>query len=90
MLELPVSPQALEELRAAVAEGPVVLATRSRGLAEAAVHELAPERPLIAIEPRGAGTIGGLRIALARALLALLLERDETGDERMLLDTQAA
>lgn len=87
MLELPVSPQALEELRAAVAEGPVVLATRSRGLAEAAVHDLAPERPLIAIDPRGAGTIGGLRIDLARALLALLLERDEINDERVLLDT---
>jgi hypothetical protein len=87
MLELPVSPPALEELRAAVAEGPVVLATRSRGLAEAAVHDLAPERPPIAIDPRGAGTIGGLRIDLARALLALLLERDETGDERVLLDT---
>ncbi len=87
MLELPVSPQALEELRAAVAEGPVVLATRSRGLAEAAVHELAPDRPLIAIDPRGAGTIGGLRIDLARALLALLLERDEINEERLLLDT---
>jgi hypothetical protein len=86
MLELPVSPQALEELRAAVAEGPVVLDTRSRGLAEAAVRDLAPARPLIAIDPRGAGTIGGLRIDLARALLALLLERDEINDERVLLD----
>jgi hypothetical protein len=87
MLELPVPPKALEELRAAVAEGPVVLTTRSRGLAEAAVHELAPEHPLIAIDPRGAGTIGGLRIDLARALLAVLLERDEIDDERVLLDT---
>lgn len=87
MLELPVSPQALEELRAAVAEGPVVLDTRSRGLAEAAIRDLAPARPLIAIDPRGAGTIGGLRVDLARALLALLLERDEISDERVLLDT---
>ncbi|MCA1699354.1 MAG: hypothetical protein LC790_10860, partial [Actinobacteria bacterium] len=87
MLELPVSPPALEELRTAVAEGPVVLDTRSRGLAEAAVRELAPERPLIAIGPRGAGTSGGLRIDLARALLALLLHRDEISDERVLLDT---
>jgi hypothetical protein len=87
MLELPVSSQALDELRTAVAEGPVVLDTRSRGLAEAAVRELAPERPRLAVDPRGAGTIGGLRVDLARALLALLLERDETGDERVLLDT---
>jgi hypothetical protein len=82
-----VSPQALEELRAAVAEGPVVLATRSRALAEAAVRDFAPEHPLIAIDPRGAGTGGGLRVDLARALLAVLLERDEIGDERVLLDT---
>lgn len=87
MLELPRSPWALEELRTAVEEGPVVLDTRSRGLAEAAVRHLAPERPPIAVDPRGAGTSGGLRIDLARALLALLLERDETGDERVLLDT---
>lgn len=89
MLELPVSPAALEELRAAAAEGPVVLETRARGLAEAAVRDLAPERPLIAIDPRGAGTIGGLRIDLARALLALLLEREQINDERVLLDTPA-
>jgi hypothetical protein len=87
MLELPVSPQALRELRTAVVEGPVVLDTRSRGLTEAAVRDLALDRPLIAIDPRGAGTSGGLRIDLARALLALLLERDETGDERVPLDT---
>lgn len=87
MLELPVSAQALEELRAAVSEGPVVLETRSRGLAEAAVRDLSPERPLIAIDPRGAGTSSGLRIDLARALLALLLERDEINDEPVPLDT---
>jgi hypothetical protein len=87
MLELPVPTPALEELRTAVAEGPVVLATRSRGLAEAAVRNLAPERPLIAIDPRGAGTIGGLRVDLARALLAVLLERDDIEAERVLLDT---
>jgi hypothetical protein len=87
MLELPLSPRALEELRTAVVEGPVVLETRSRGLAEAAVRTLAPGRPLIAIEPRGTGTSGGLRIDLARALLTLLLERDETDDERVPLDT---
>ena len=87
MLELPLSAQALEELRAATAEGPVVLDTRSRGLAKAAVRDVAPERPLIAIDPRGAGTIGGLRIDLARALLSVLLERDEISGERVLLDT---
>lgn len=87
MLELPVSPPALEELRTAVAEGPVVLETRSRGLAESAVSDIAPGRPLIAIDARGAGTSGGLRIDLARALLAVLLERDEISDERVLLDT---
>ncbi|MGH2780858.1 MAG: hypothetical protein ACRDLA_05520, partial [Thermoleophilaceae bacterium] len=87
MVELPVSPRALEELRTAVAEGPVVLETRSRGLAEAAVRDVAPERPLIAIDPRGAATSAGLRVDLVRALLAVLLERDETGDERVLLDT---
>jgi hypothetical protein len=68
----------------------VVLDTRSRGLAEAAARDLAPERPRLAVDPRAAGTIGGLRVDLARALLALLLERDETGDERMLLDPRAA
>lgn len=88
MLELPVSARALEELRTAVAEGPVVLETRSRGLAEAAVRDLAPERSLIAIDPRGAGTSGGLRIDLARALLALLLERDEVNRQRVLLDAR--
>jgi hypothetical protein len=87
MLELPVPRQALEELRTALAEVPVVLATRSRGLAEAAVRDLASERPRISFDARGAGTIGGLRIDLARALLALLLERDQTNDERVLLDT---
>ena len=87
MLELPVSARVLEELRAAVAEGPVVLETRSRGLPEAAVRDLAPARPLIVIDPRGAGTSGGLRIDLARALLAVLLERDEISDEGVLLDT---
>lgn len=87
MLDLPVSAQALEELRTAVAEGPVVLDARSRGLAEATVRDLAHERRPIAIDPRGAGTIGGLRVDLARALLAALLERRETGDELVLLDT---
>ncbi|MGH2805625.1 MAG: hypothetical protein ACRDL4_21705, partial [Thermoleophilaceae bacterium] len=65
----------------------MVLETRSRGLAEAAVRDVAPERPLIAIDPRGAATSAGLRVDLVRALLAVLLERDETGDERVLLDT---
>jgi len=87
MVELPVSAQALEELRTAVAEGPVVLDTRSRGLAEAAVRDLPPERPLIAIDPRGAGTSGGLRIDLARALLAVLLEHNDIEAERVLLDS---
>jgi hypothetical protein len=87
MLELPLSAQALDELRTAVSEGPVVLETRSRGLAEAGVRDLASERPLIAIDPRGAGTIGGLRIDLARALLALLLGRHDDGKERVVLDT---
>jgi hypothetical protein len=87
MLELPVSRQALEELRTALAEGPVVLDTRSRGLAEAAVRDLASERPSIAVDPRFAGTIGGLRIDFARALLALLLKRDQTDYEHVLLDS---
>jgi hypothetical protein len=88
MLELPVSARALEELRSAVAEGPVVLETHSRGLAEAAVSRLAPKRPLIAIDPRGAGTTGGLRVDVARALLAILLERDDIEAKRVLLDTR--
>ena len=86
MLELPVSRPTLEELRTAVAEGPVVLETRSRGLAEAAVRDLAPGRPPIAIDPRGAGTSGGLRVDLARALLAILLGRDDIEAKRVLLD----
>jgi hypothetical protein len=87
MLELPVSPQALVELRTAVVEGPVVLETRSRGLAEAAVRDLAPGRPPIAIDPRGAGTSGGLRIDLARALLAVLLGRNDISGGSVVLDT---
>jgi hypothetical protein len=87
MLELPVSAPALEELRTAVAEGPVVLETRSRGLAEATVRELTPERSLIAIDPRCAGTIGGLSVDLARALVAVLLGRNEISDESVVLDT---
>jgi len=87
MLELPVSVQALEEVRTAGAEGPVVLETRSPGLAQAAVRDLASEHPPIAIDPRGAGTGGSLRVDLARALLALLLERDQISTERLLLET---
>lgn len=87
MLELPVPQQALEELRTALADGPVVLETRSPGLAEAAVRKLASERPPIAIDARGAGTTGGLRIDFARAVLAMLLQRDQTHRENALLDT---
>lgn len=87
MIEMPVSPRAVEELHTAVAEGPVAVDTRSRGLAESAVRDFAAERSMIVVDPRGAGTIGGLRVDLARALLAVLLERDEIGDERVPLDT---
>jgi hypothetical protein len=87
MLELPLSEQMLEELRAAVAEAPVVLETRSRGLAKLAARDLAREHRPIALDPRGAGTLGGLRIDFARALLALLLQRHEFADRRVVLDT---
>lgn len=76
MVELPVAARMRSELPAALAEGPVVLDHLAGDLPQRAVCAVAPDRPVFAIDPRRAGTFGGLLVDIAREALALLLGAD--------------